>query len=80
MERSGLCYISFSLLSATIICHFLQLQSMSFRPSLSPLAAAFACGVESTFSKVTEMITQVQNPRGSSSLWQAEVSLWLVQR
>lgn len=26
------------------------------------------------------MITQVQNPRGSSSLWQAEVSLWLVQR
>lgn len=32
------------------------------------------------FSKVTEMITQVQNPRGSSSLWQAEVSLWLVQR
>ena len=38
-----------------------------------------AWGVE-TFSKVTEMITQVQNPRGSSSLWQAEVSLWLVQR
>ena len=33
-----------------------------------------------TFSKVTEMITQVQNPRGSSSLWQAEVSLWLVER
>ncbi len=30
--------------------------------------------------EVTEMITQVQNPRGSSSLWQAEVSLWLVQR
>ena len=28
----------------------------------------------------SEMITQVQNPRGSSSLWQAEVSLWLVQR
>lgn len=26
------------------------------------------------------MITQVQNHRESSSLWQAEVSLWLVQR
>ena len=25
-------------------------------------------------------ITHKQNPRGSSSLWQAEVSLWLVQR
>ena len=30
-------------------------------------------------SKVTEMITRCKS-QGSSSLWQAEVSLWLVQR
>ena len=56
-DLSGL-WVSHALLSGNICLWIsLTLQSMFFRPSLLPWAAASACGAASTFWKVTEMTT-----------------------
>ena len=54
-DLSGL-WVSHALLSGNICLWIsLTLQSMFFRPSLLPWAAASACGAASTFWKVTAM-------------------------
>ena len=56
-DLSGL-WVSHALLSGNICLWIsLTLQSMFFRPSLLPWAAASACGAASTFWKVTAMTT-----------------------